>query len=61
MVYDCDNRDSFQSLVHWEEEMRRYGVDMSRIKVVVCGNKADLPGREVSSRDVASWCSKRGY
>lgn len=61
MVYDVDNRDSFQSLVHWEEEMRRFGIDMSRIKVIVCGNKCDTSGREVNPRDVASWCSKRGY
>ena len=61
MVYDVDNRDSFQSLVHWEEEMRRFGVEMNRIKVIVCGNKCDTPGREVSSRDVNAWCAKRGY
>lgn len=61
MVYDLDNRDSFSSLIHWEEEMRRFGVDMSRVKVIVCGNKSDMPGREVNSRDVANWCSKRGY
>lgn len=61
MVYDMDNRDSFTSLVHWEEEMRRFNVDMSRIKVIVCGNKSDMSGREVNPRDVQTWCSKRGY
>jgi len=61
MVYDLDNRDSFSSLIHWEEEMRRFGVDMTRVKVIVCGNKSDMPGREVNGRDVANWCSKRGY
>ena len=61
MVYDLDNRDSFQSLIHWEEEMKRFGVDMSRVKVIVCGNKSDTPGREVNPRDVMSWCQKRGY
>ena len=61
MVYDVDNKDSFSSLIHWEEEMRRYGVDINRVKVIVCGNKCDAPGREVNSRDVAAWCTKRGY
>ena len=61
MVYDLDNRDSFQSLIHWEDEMKRHGVDMSRVKVVVCGNKSDTPGREVNSKDVMAWCNKRGY
>ena len=60
-VYDVDNKDSFTSLVHWEEEMRRHGIDQSRIKVIVCGNKSDMPAREVNPQDVARWCQKRGY
>lgn len=48
MVYDQDDRDSFSSLVHWEDEMKRCEVDMARVKVVVCGNKADLKSREVN-------------
>jgi DnaJ family protein C protein 27 len=51
MVYDIDNRDSFSSLVHWEEEMKRNGVDMTRVKVIVCGNKCDTKGREVPLKD----------
>jgi len=61
MVYDLDNKDSFASLIHWEEEMKRFGVDMSRTKIVVCGNKSDNPGREVNVKDVVAWCKKRGY
>jgi GTPase SAR1 family protein len=41
MVFDVDNRDSYISLVHWEEEMKRYGIEYNRVKVVVCGNKCD--------------------
>lgn len=53
MVFDLDNRDSFNSLVHWEDEMRKSsGIDMSRVKIVVCGNKADIKGtREVKTQD----------
>ena len=61
MVYDMDNKDSFASLIHWEEEMKRFGIDMSRIKIVVCGNKSDNPGREVQIKDVIAWCKKRGW
>lgn len=51
MVFDVENRDSFNSLVHWEDEMRKAnGIDMSRLKVVVCGNKSDTKGsREVKT------------
>jgi GTPase SAR1 family protein len=41
MVFDVDNRDSYISLVHWEEEMKRYGIEYNRVKLVVCGNKCD--------------------
>jgi DnaJ family protein C protein 27 len=61
MCYDVDNRDSFTSLVHWEDEMKRYGVDMARVKVVVCANKCDLKGREVNPKDAQNWCRQRGY
>jgi len=61
MVYDVDNRDSFASLTHWEEEMRRNKIDMSRVKIVVCGNKADSKSREVQTKDALLWCKNRGW
>lgn len=61
MVYDVDNRDSFASLVHWEDEMKRHGVDMARAKVIVCGNKIDTRGREVQLKDAQLWCKNRNY
>ena len=51
MVFDLDNRDSYNSLIHWEEEMKKNGVDTNRVKVVVCGNKSDSKGREVNSKE----------
>jgi DnaJ family protein C protein 27 len=61
MVFDVDNRDSYISLVQWEEEMKRYGIDMTRIKVVVCGNKCDSKGREVKEADAKRWASQRNW
>ena len=61
MVYDVDNKDSFASLVHWEDEAKRGGVDLSRVKVVVAGNKSDSKGREVQMKDAAAWAKKRNY
>ena len=61
MVFDVDNRDSYTSLVHWEEEMKRYGADMSRIKVAVCGNKCEIKGREVKEAEASKWAKQRGW
>lgn len=61
MVFDVDNRDSFNSLSHWEDEMRRFGIDMQRTKVILCGNKIDAKGREVNSKEAQNWAKKQGY
>lgn len=61
MVYDVDNRDSYISLVHWEDEMKRFGCDMTRIKVVVCGNKCDSKSREVKEPEARRWAQQRGW
>ena len=61
MVFDVDNRDSYNSLVHWEEEMKKNGIDYSRTKVVLCGNKCDSKSREVNTKDVQKWAKGKGY
>lgn len=61
MVFDCDNRDSFLNLVHWEDEMKKCGIEGNRIKVIVCGNKSDSKGREVNTNEATKWAKGRGY
>mmetsp|Transcript_4066 Transcript_4066/g.3401 ORF Transcript_4066/g.3401 Transcript_4066/m.3401 type:complete len:136 (-) Transcript_4066:38-445(-) len=61
MVYDVDNRDSYVNLVHWESEMRQNGLDPTKVAVVVCANKVDGRGREVSQAEGQKWCKMRGY
>ena len=61
MVYDVDNRDSFVNLVHWESEMKQNGIDPSQAQVVICANKVDGRGREVSTSEGQKWCKMRGY
>jgi GTPase SAR1 family protein len=51
MVFDVDNRDSFTDLVSWETEMKKNGIDKARVKIVVCANKCDSKGREVSTAE----------
>lgn len=61
MVFDLDNRDSYNSLIHWEEEMKKNGIDSNRVKVVVCGNKSDSKGREVNSKEAQKWAKTKGF
>jgi len=59
MVFDLDNRDSYTSLSQWEDEMKKFGVETNRCKVVVCGNKTDAKSREVNSKEAEKWCKAR--
>ena len=61
MVFDLNNRDSFAALPSWEAEMRSHGLDISRLKVVLCANRSDLKGREVSADEAKKFANKRGY
>lgn len=61
MVYDVDNRDSFVNLIHWETEMRNNGIDPTQTKVVVCANKVDSKGREVTTAEGQKWCKMKSY
>ena len=61
MVYDVDNRDSYVNLVHWEAEMRQNGIDPNEVQIIVCANKVDGKGREVSAAEGQKWCKMRGY
>jgi DnaJ family protein C protein 27 len=61
MVFDVDNRDSYISLIHWEEEMKRSGIDSSRVKVVVCANKAESKNREVKEAEAMKWAKSRNF
>lgn len=61
MVFDVDNRDSYISLVHWEDELKRYGCEMSRLKVIVCGNKCESKSREVKEAEARRWAQQRGW
>lgn len=61
MVFDVDNRDSYSSLIHWEEEMKRFGADTNRVKVVVCGNKSESKNREVKENEASRWAKQRGF
>jgi small GTP-binding protein len=61
MVFDVDNRDSYISLVHWEEEMKRSGIEINRVKVIVCANKCESKSREVKEAEAAKWAKNRNF
>jgi len=61
MVFDVDNRDSFTNLTQWENEMKKNGIDKSWVKVIVCGNKCDAKGREVTTAEGQKWAKNRNF
>ncbi len=60
LVFNVGDRRSFNELSNWIAEAKRFGVP-DDIPMVVCGNKIDKPGREVSELEGQSWAHSRGY
>jgi len=47
LVYDVNNRDSFEHITMWLNELEMYATNTGIVKMLV-GNKIDKPGREVT-------------
>ena len=57
MVYDVTNRESFESLSIWLNEIREHGGE--DIDIILCGNKIDLPShRMVSVEEGENWAAE---
>lgn len=45
LVFDIDNKQSFQNLPRWENIMKSNGLDLKQTVVFLLGNKSDLKGK----------------
>ena len=61
LVFEVNDRKTFAGLTRWEREAKSNGLDLASVQVVVCGNKTDLPGREVNTSEANKWASGKGY
>lgn len=59
LVYDVNNRASFQALDGWVEESNRYGAHNA--VVVVAGNKTDVGRRAVTEHEGRAWAEANGF
>eukprot|EP00922_Rhytidocystis_sp_ex-Travisia-forbesii_P019959 GHVS01029451.1.p1 GENE.GHVS01029451.1~~GHVS01029451.1.p1 ORF type:complete len:209 (+),score=31.69 GHVS01029451.1:402-1028(+) len=50
LVYDTSNRNTFENLGSWLEEVRKYSTNAEAVKMLV-GNKIDVERREVERRE----------
>ncbi|XP_031567786.1 dnaJ homolog subfamily C member 27-like [Actinia tenebrosa] len=64
LVYDVTNRESFESLEIWLDEIKKEIGDPSevnRIVFVVCANKVDSRNREVDEAEGRLWADAHGF
>eukprot|EP00501_MAST-03F_sp_TOSAG23-6_P001882 GSMAST32.ASY1.ANO1.1960.1 assembled CDS len=61
LVYDVNDKKSFESLDTWMKEARKYGASM--LRCVVCANKTDksVSQRQVTESIGRSWAETRGF
>ena len=55
LVFDLTNRESFEHLANWIDEVRS---NIGEIPMVLVGNKSDLPGREVPRAECEGFSKK---
>ena len=60
MVYDVNNRNSFDSLKKWISEVKN-NVDDPGVCVILVGNKIDLSGRVVSHLEGEEFATNNGF
>jgi DnaJ family protein C protein 27 len=61
LVFDLENRDSFNGLSKWESIMKSQGVSSKEAVVVLVGNKNDSRAKEVEQAEAIAYAKKRGY
>ena len=61
LVFDLDNKQSFQNLSRWENIMKSHGVDFKQSVIFLLGNKSDTKGKEVDASEAIAYAKKRGY
>ncbi len=54
-VFDLTNRESFEHVPKWMEEIKR---NAHEVPIVLVGNKADLPNRQVTQEEAESLAQK---
>jgi Ras-related protein Rab-1A len=60
VVYDITNRESFNNIKFWLEEVLKYGTE--KTNVLIIGNKSDLPNKRVVSLEEAkNFADKYSY
>ena len=61
LVYEVNDKTTFANLQRWEREARASGLNFAEVDVVLCGNKVDIPEREVTKNEASKWAASRNF
>lgn len=61
LVFDLENRESFNNISKWENTMNSNGLNMKEAVIFLLGNKSDTKTKEVDASEVIAFAKKRGY
>lgn len=61
MAFDVRDKETFRNLAKWEREAKSLGLDLTRTSVIICGNKTDLQGRDVTAAEGAKYAASKGF
>jgi DnaJ family protein C protein 27 len=61
LIFDVENRESFNNISKWENTMKSNGLNMKEAVIFLLGNKSDSKAKEVESAEAIAFAKKRGY
>jgi DnaJ family protein C protein 27 len=61
LVFDVENRESFNNISKWENTMKSNGLNMKEAVIFLLGNKSDSKAKEIDSAEAIAFAKKRGY
>ena len=61
LTFEVNDKSTFANMQRWEREARNCGLNLTEVDVVLCGNKIDLNGREVTAAEAGKWAASRNY
>jgi len=59
MLYDCSDKDTFNNLVQWMDEVKRYAPE--NVTAIIVGNKCDKTDKVVDSTTGKEFASSHNY
>ena len=61
LIFDLENKETFNNLSKWQNTMKNNGVNMKEAVIMLIGNKCDGRTKEIDQAEVIAYAKKKGF